>query len=143
MYSWTQKYVGIPFKSGGRDSNGCDCYGLVRMILQNEYHIQLPSLSEYTDALNSSELQPLFTKNIPLLCAEKITYPEETAVALIRTHGGMFTHVGLFAGDDYIIHVRCKTGCVLEKIGSPVLRNRIEGWYRVNKTYYSKESVLK
>lgn len=143
MYGWTQRYVGIPFKSGGRDATGCDCYGLVRLILNNEYHIKLPCLSEYNDALNSSELKPLFDKNIPLLCADKITYPEETAVALIRTHSGMYTHVGLYAGDEYIIHVRCKTGCVLERIDSPVLRNRIEGWYRVDKTYYSKESVLK
>ena len=56
MYKWVNNYIGIPFVSGGRDKTGCDCYGLVRLILQNEYNIELPLLSgDYTNALNIAE----------------------------------------------------------------------------------------
>lgn len=136
MYSWTKKYVGIPFVSGGRDFTGCDCYGLIRLILQNEYRYDLPKLNgDYTNALNSQETKKLFIENIPIICADKIEMPEEKAVCLIKTTGGLLTHVGLFAGDGFIIHARNKTGTVCERIASPTLTGRLEGWYRVNENY--------
>lgn len=133
MYEWTQKYVGIPFASGGRTEKGCDCYGLIRLILRNEYSIQLPSLmiDDY-HALDANETKPLFEKYVPVICAEKISAPEEKSVCLVRTTAGLLTHVGIYAGDGFIIHSRNKTGAVCERMSSPFLTGRIEGWYHVN-----------
>lgn len=143
MYSWTQKYVGIPFVSGGRDYDGCDCYGLVRLILGNEYQIQLPALnSDYSNALNCEETKELFRKYVPVICGTRIDSPEEKAVCLVRTRGRLCTHVGIYAGDDFIIHTRNKTGTVCERISSPFLTGRIEGWYHVNKINHTVKSVL-
>lgn len=133
MYEWTQKYVGIPFVSGGRTEKGCDCYGLIRLILANEYSIQLPSLMiDGYHALDANETRPLFEKYVPVICASKISCPEEKSVCLIRTTGGLLTHVGIYAGDGFIIHSRNKTGAVCERMNSPFLTGRIEGWYHVN-----------
>ena len=70
MYKWVSKYIGIPFVSNGRTMEGCDCYGLVRLVLHNEYGIYLPELSDnYTDALNILDAQqiqnqfPILLKN--------------------------------------------------------------------------------
>ena len=143
MYSWTQKYVGIPFVSGGRDYNGCDCYGLVRLILNDEYQIQLPALnSDYSDALNCEQTKNLFKEYVPVICGTKIENPEEKAVCLVRTRGGLCTHVGIYAGDGFIIHTRNKTGAVCERLSSPFLTGRIEGWYHVNKINHTVKSVL-
>ena len=57
MYEWCSKYVGIPFVSGGRDKSGCDCYGLVRLILHNEYNTELPLLIGDTKHSNSLHRQ--------------------------------------------------------------------------------------
>ncbi|MCQ2585628.1 MAG: NlpC/P60 family protein [Treponema sp.] len=142
MYSWTQKYVGIPFLSNGRDFNGCDCYGLTRLILQNEYDITLPELDLYQNALNTKETSNLFKNFVPVICGTKIQQPEEKAVCLVRTTGGLLSHVGLYAGDGFIIHTRNKTGAVCERISSPFFTGRIEGWYHVNKTYNTVKSIL-
>lgn len=142
MYSWTQKYVGIPFCSNGRDFYGCDCYGLTRLIFQNEYGIYLPELNLYSNALNPKETYNIFRTYIPVICGTKISQPEEKAVCLVRTVGGLLSHVGVYAGDGFIIHTRNKTGAVCERMSSPFFTGRIEGWYHVNEINNTVKSVL-
>ena len=128
MYAWTQKYVGIPFLSGGRDKRGVDCYGL-----NNEYGYDLPLLSNtYDNALDISETGSLFQKYVPLLCGEKISKPEEKAVALLKMRG-LPSHVALYAGDDFIIHAMSKNGVACERLSRPLLKSLIKDWYRVDK----------
>ncbi len=142
MYPWAKKYVGLPFVSGGRDQTGVDCYGLVRLVLATEYGIKLPLLlGDYTNALDVAEAKKMFSKNIPVLLCEKIDKPEEKAVALIRMCGRL-CHVGLYAGEGFIIHSRHKTGVVLERISAPTLAGCVEGWYRVDPCYSLPKSVL-
>jgi cell wall-associated NlpC family hydrolase len=131
MYSWVRRYIGIPFVSNGRDKTGCDCYGLVRLVLKNEYGLTLPELSDdYADARNSAETVRLFTKNLPVLTAARIPVPEEKAVAVIVEHGQP-CHLGIVAGNGYILHTTAKTGGVCQRVTHPGLRGRIEGYYRV------------
>jgi len=131
MYEWVKKYVGIPFVSNGRTLAGCDCYGLVRLVLRNEYGIDLPELSDnYADALNVKETAKLFEKNIPALAGQKIAAPEEKAVVIITEHG-VAAHVGIAAGGGYILHTGIKTGSVCQRETHPGLRGRIGGYYHV------------
>lgn len=141
MYNWVDKYVGIPFVSGGRDTKGCDCYGLVRLILENEYNYKLPLLTgDYSNALVLEETKNLFAKYVPLLTAEKVDSPEEKSVCLIQTKG-LSCHVGIWADDGFIIHSRNKVGSVCEKIDSLRLIGKIMGWYRVCSDYCSIKSI--
>lgn len=140
MYSWAKNYIGIPFVSGGRTRAGCDCYGLVRLVLEEVYGYCLPVLNaDYTDALDIEQSKRLFMLNAPLLCGEKISDPEEKAVALIRMKGRL-CHVGLYAGGGFILHERHRLGSVCERIESPRLSGCVEGWYRVNPGYSAAES---
>jgi murein DD-endopeptidase / murein LD-carboxypeptidase len=131
MYKWVKKYIGIPFMSNGRTLAGCDCYGLVRLVLRNEYGIDLPELSDnYADALNVKETSRLFAENLPVLAGQKIPVPQERAVVVIAEHG-VAAHVGIVAGGGYILHTGIKTGSVCQRETHPGLRGRIEGYYHV------------
>jgi cell wall-associated NlpC family hydrolase len=130
-YPWVKNYIGIPFVSNGRAKEGCDCYGLVRLALRNEYGIELPALSDdYENALNIKETSRLFTEQLPVLAAEKLEGPEEKAVVIITEHGSP-CHLGLCAGDGHILHTTVKTGAVCQRVTHPDLRGRIGGYYRV------------
>jgi len=131
IYPWVKKYVGIPFISNGRSMDGCDCYGLVRMVLKNEYGITLPDLSDnYSNALNVAETQKLFEKQVPVLTASRILEPEEKAIILL-TEGGKFCHIGVHAGIGYILHTKNNTGSVCQRLTHPGLSGCIEGYYHV------------
>jgi len=131
MYEWVKNYIGIPFVSNGRTQDGCDCYGLVRLVLRDEYGVELPELSDdYTDALNVAETSRLFAERLPVLAGEKIPEPRERAVVVITEHGSP-AHIGIVAGGGYILHTGIKTGAVCQRETHPGLRGRIEGYYYV------------
>jgi len=132
MYNWVKKYVGIPFVSNGRTADGCDCYGLVRLVLCNEYGVTLPELSnDYDNALNIAQTAKLFAEHLPVIASVKIKEPKESALIVI-TEQGKPSHVGIVAGNGYILHTGAKTGSVCQRTSHPGLRSRIEGYYSVS-----------
>lgn len=140
MYSWVQDYIGIPFISGGRDRTGLDCYGLIRLILIEQYGCTLPLLDgKYDNALNLYDTSPLFFQQLPIL-TEKIAGPQERALALLEMHQ-LPCHLGLFCGGESIIHSRAGVGVVVERLDSRRLPGKIVGWYRVSENYCTAESV--
>ena len=132
MHAWVKKYIGIPFSSNGRTMGGCDCYGLARLVLHNEYGVNLPELSDdYSDALNTAETARLFAERLPVLAAEKLDAPQEGSVVVITEHG-VPAHIGVAAGGGYILHTGIKTGSVCQRETHPGLRGRIAGYYRAS-----------
>lgn len=46
MFHWSNAYIGIPYKEKGRTRDGLDCYGLVRLVMYEQFFIELPSYSD-------------------------------------------------------------------------------------------------
>jgi cell wall-associated NlpC family hydrolase len=129
---WAKEYVGIPFISGGRDRNGADCYGLVRLVRTEQFGDRLPLLSgDYTDADNFAETEALMRSRRPLLAGRPVEIPEAGDVCVLRFHG-LPVHLGICAGGGWMLHTLKGTGSVLQRISDPHLAGRVEGWYRVN-----------
>jgi cell wall-associated NlpC family hydrolase len=138
--SWVSRYVGIPFVSGGRDGAGCDCYGLIRLVLLEEFGYRLPELTNSYDACCTAEINPLFNQYLPLLSGERIVKAEAGAVAVIRVRG-LPSHVGVFVDGEYILHTLRKIGAHCTRMGSGFLRGGLEGIYRADPCYRITASV--
>nr|BDD44770.1 tail assembly protein [bacterium] len=121
-----EKYIRIPYLDRGRDESGCDCWGLVRLVLENEFGKTLPDLD-----YESAEIveDRLFDVSVAAVDAEEVKHPENGDVVLIR--GGLLPqHIGVFV-DGQVLHTAKGMGTVCERLSSPRLRGRIKGYYRV------------
>jgi hypothetical protein len=133
--SWVSRYIGIPFVSGGRGLAGCDCYGLVRLVLRDQFGYQLPPLDlAYKNACDTAEAAPLIQRYTPLLKGNQLSNPEGGSVAVIRCCGRT-SHVGVFVDGECILHTLPGIGAHCAGTGHLFLRGAVEGIYRVSEDY--------
>ena len=107
---WTEKYTnpGVPFLSKGRTMQGCDCAGLVLLVLQQEKNISALDYSNYTTADFSGKsghehLASLVDKAMAEW-PQATTEPRPFDLVRMRL-GQARCHVGIYAGGGYFLHV--------------------------------------
>lgn len=128
MTDWSQ-YVGIPFVDGGRDRDGCDCYGLVRLILRAEYGIDLPAYADgAVCAHERAEVAALFDLDRQTGPWVPVTRAQAGDVVLLRVDGHP-AHLGLAVDHCRMIHTRADQSKV-EPYTGRLWRDRIAGLYR-------------
>src|SRR5262245_61091906 len=44
--SWVADYIGIPYRPGGRDRSGLDCWGLGCLVMREQAGIEIPALDD-------------------------------------------------------------------------------------------------
>ena len=124
---WSNQYIGIPYKAGGRDRSGLDCWGLARLIYEEQYKINLPSFSaEYTedDTERMEELIDQYREGWSQLEA-----PEPGSLVLLRVLGSE-SHIGIVLEDNNFIHIREGSDSCVESLVSGRWSNRIAGYYK-------------
>ena len=126
------QFVGIPFKAKGRDlETGVDCWGLLYHAEKVLFNKTVPSFQNmYSWAMD--DIQSLIDQMKPLLAYPQVPEPTPGDIVLLRFQG-LHTHVGLYVGDNYMLHsdpwgrgLSC-----LDRLSSPRIAPRIEGFYRV------------
>lgn len=125
-----EKYIGIPFRDGGRDWTGCDCFGLVRLVLIHEYGKEVSALDWLSgktleDQKNAIENGRELIPNEPI-----IDDYQPGDIALIRI-GGVPCHVGVFIDKNRIMQIDKKSGVYIQNIEYVKREGRLEGVYRV------------
>ncbi|MBA5776298.1 C40 family peptidase [Stappia sp. F7233] len=124
---WSDRYVGIPFRDGGRDLAGLDCWGLVRLVYAQELGIDLPSYGEISArqlisvaraisaGARSEEWRPVGSDNL-----------RPFDVAVMRRSGGINAcHVGVLIRPGQVLHVEYATATVAVPLSHFTIRERI------------------
>jgi len=119
---WANKYIGIPYKDGGRDIDGLDCWGLVRLVYKNEYNIDLPSFNNEYIITDRERVNELFSQYREGWAIEDS--PKEGNVVLLRLFGEE-SHVGVLINSKQFLHVNHKTPAAIDSLDSIRWRNRI------------------
>lgn len=102
-------YIGIPFRDGGRDRDGVDCWGLVRLYYRERYRHELPSfeipvgqIREIMRRVRDEERSGRW---------QRLDEPEEGAIVTMA-HAEHSHHLGLWVG-GMVMHVTRSTGFVV------------------------------
>lgn len=130
--SWVHKYVGIPFKSLGRTVDGCDCWGLVRLIYQRELRIALPEYGEIS-ATDLKEVSKHITENNDHEPWKVFVEPKEFDVVVMKFYGSKRVgHVGVIVNPNtrQLIHTERGFDAALVGCDHMTIRNRVVGFRR-------------
>lgn len=94
-----EKWLGVPYKWGGRDSAGTDCSGFVQSVYKAfGYNIPRTASEQY----ESSEL-----------IGEEEARPGDLIFFKIDER---IVHVGLYAGNNKMIHASTKSGVIVQEL---------------------------
>lgn len=128
MNNWWNDYITIPYKKMGRDKDGLDCWGLVRMIYKDQFNIELPS---YVDQYNADDTHDSLAELIAISKESwtKTDNPVVGDVLLLRAEGSL-SHVGVVISPTHFIHVIEDINVAIERYDQGKWKNRLEGAYR-------------
>jgi cell wall-associated NlpC family hydrolase len=128
-----RRYIGLPFADHGRDWDGCDCYGLVRLVYREEWGIELPSLAgDYASALEREDVAALLSTGRPAW-AMPVATPAQGDVVVLRRGGeakGQGSHLGIVLEPGLMLHIHRHTSAVCERFDGMIWRHRVEGYLR-------------
>lgn len=127
---WAGRYIGLPFRCHGRDRTGLDCWGLVRLVMAEQFGVALPSLAtEYHRATDGVEVGRLVLREIPRWDAVEEGEEEAGDVIVLRLRGRPM-HVGLVLGDGHMLHIESGIDSAIERYTGARWAERIFGFYR-------------
>ena len=132
---WSNKYLGIPYKSHGRDEVGIDCWGLVRLVYKQEYNIDLPSFSESYlegDRARSEELIAQYREGW-----EQLDGPQEGCVVVLRVMGHL-SHIGVCINERQFLHAQEGSGSSVQDFDGIKWSRRVAGYFK----YRENSSVV-
>lgn len=133
-------FVGIRFKDGGRDRSGADCWGLVRLYLQETFGLTLPTYSE-TPVADLTGSQRAINEAMTNGAWRKVDRSElrHGDVALLWCYEPDGTgrpvrtrrHVGVITADPKkMLHVEDGTDSVIVPLSHVSVRSRLESFWR-------------
>lgn len=126
---WTRNYIGIEFKPRGRDRSGLDCWGLLRLVMMEQYQIELPEFLDYTDSTDQQQIGPLIRENIGEWWSIQQGKEIPSDVALFRI-GKEPAHVGIVVAPSHMLHVSSGACSCIESYHSPIWCSRLLGFWR-------------
>lgn len=125
---WVAGYVGLPFKSQGRDRDGLDCWGLVRLVYAERYGVMLPSYLELYEGVDDSEgIASIFARDIGDQRDWQPIAVDECRVGDLACFvvGGKLRHVGLMVSLDRMLHAHAGTDSCVERVHGAVWGSRL------------------
>lgn len=124
---WSAAWLGLPWAAGGRTREGCDCWGLVRLVYGAEPGIVLPGYDGVAPcAAELAEIDALIAAGAGDW--RQVDQPAPFDVLLFR-RGRWRSHVGLHVARGRMLHMD-EGGSQLADPDGPLWRSRFVGAFR-------------
>ena len=139
--AWVNGYVGIPWRELGRDRDGCDCWGLFRLIMAERFGVALPAYGGqgYRDRDDAPGVASLISTGLTAWIEVARRNPvtgmaplgaERPGDGVLMRRRGLPIHVGVVVSAGHLLHVQRGADAVCVPYHPPSQRRSIEGIYR-------------
>lgn len=125
MTHWSERYLKIPFIDGGRDHRGCDCWGLVRMVLHEQCGILVPSYGDISarDLARIGSTMQVGANDEEWRAVET---PREFDFVVMRWFARpSIGHVGVMVDTKHVLHTEERSGPVIVSVAHHSISRRI------------------
>lgn len=121
------QYIGIPFLDHGRDREGCDCWGLCKLVYKEVLGVDLPDLGDsYSEAYARGEVDTTVAATVGQEWNEDVTtQPWKPLDVMIFTRAGVECHVGLYVRPGEMLHVIEGTAAAYERYDTMKWKRRL------------------
>jgi cell wall-associated NlpC family hydrolase len=128
--SWSNTYVGLPYADLGRDRDGLDCWGLVRLVYGEQLGIDLPDYSQaYVSAAERSEVQAVIDGGEASGEWTRVDAYRPFDLMVFR-QGRLRCHVGLCFSQRLMLHIAQGHVSRLETFSAGHWSPRLTGVFR-------------
>jgi cell wall-associated NlpC family hydrolase len=122
-------YVGIPYLDKGRDRAGIDCWGIVRLMLAEVFHVKLPGYDDsYRDGDDWAAIGDAVRAG--LLDGWRRVERARAGDLLVLAIAQRPWHCALMLDAVHFLHASPGDSTVVDRLDSPRWACRIEGIYR-------------
>lgn len=123
------KYVGVPYKHGGRAMDGADCWGLALMVY-HDLGFELWDIKDAYDETWEWNDRSLFIENYHREW-KRVSKPFVFDGVLFQNKKGLVVHGGIMLDDNKFMHASRKTGVVIARVSDLLWRKSFEGYYHL------------
>jgi cell wall-associated NlpC family hydrolase len=104
LYTFIEEWAGTPYKFGGEDKNGIDCSGLVQLLQQQVYGINIPRMT---------------SQQVTVIKRKYEEDLKEGDLVFFDFDNKQFSHVGVYLQNGYVVHASSTKGVMIVKLHSP------------------------
>jgi len=119
------KYLNIPYKYRGSDTEGLDCIGLCQLIGKDN-NVNVGNINY--DNVPLDFVNSVFDSNMNNKSKYKQVVAKKNSLIVFKIMGKI-QHIGYMISDTKFLHILKDTRVTLESINSPVWEKRIVGYY--------------
>ncbi|MBQ2594461.1 MAG: C40 family peptidase [Candidatus Riflebacteria bacterium] len=125
------RFIGIPFKVGGEDFEGCDCWGLVKLYFKQVLDIDIPDYRVDESLIKEEISDKLIEKLKDNSPWEMIDKPEPNCVVLLALGRDYINHAGVYVGRGQMLHAYSTSNSCIVNIDSPTWSYMVKGYVRL------------
>lgn len=127
--SWLDHYMAVPFQHGGRSLDGCDCVGLLALIIANEAHAEFPEFAARFDGDKRDIVRRLEAEMMSGRWIKVAAGRGEDVKLLVRKFDAVLMSAHVHREDGSVHSAEMHVGCAIERgrvvhieqdVGSPV-----------------------
>jgi cell wall-associated NlpC family hydrolase len=124
---WCEPFIGIPYQADGHGFAGCNCWGLVHLVLKHRRGIDVDPFAETSadDIARANDLALETAARDPW--REVVNEPQAFDVALLN---GRPFHTGIVVAPGQLLHVWRSPMSTVMAFDNPRIRARLLGFYR-------------